>query len=169
MCLGDEIVLGQAVPDDMPDVPILGDLSRRQAVIRRDEEGYVIDPVRLVKVDGRTIERPTTLADGRLIELGAGVRLRFRRPHPLSGTARLEFVSPHRTQPALDGVLLMADSCILGPGPQSHIIARDLAAEVVLFRQGAGLACRADGELPIDVASTQAPRADHDSIACRGR
>ena len=112
----------------------------------------MIDPVRMVKVDGRAIERSTTLADGRLIELGNGVRLRFRRPHPLSGTARLEFVSHHRTLPALDGVLLMADSCILGPGPQCHVVARDLTGEVVLFRKGAGLACRTAGPLRIDGA-----------------
>ncbi|HEV3415494.1 MAG TPA: FHA domain-containing protein [Pirellulales bacterium] len=150
VCLGDEIVLGQAASENSPDVPILGDLSRRHALIHRDEEGYVIDPVRLVKIDGRAIERPTTLADGRMIELGNGVRLRFRRPHPLSFTARLELVSHHRTLPALDGVLLMADSCIVGPGPQSHVVARDLAGEVVLFRQGAGLACRTAGQIKID-------------------
>jgi hypothetical protein len=150
VCLGDEIVLGQAASENYPDVPILGDLSRRHALIHRDEEGYVIDPVRLVKIDGRAIERPTTLADGRMIELGNGVRLRFRRPHPLSFTARLELVSHHRTLPALDGVLLMADSCIVGPGPQSHVVARDLAGEVVLFRQGAGLACRTAGQIKID-------------------
>lgn len=151
VCLGDEIVLGQAVPEGSPDVPIIGDLSRRHAVIHRDEEGYVIEPVRGVKVDGKTIEHSMTLTDGRVIELGGGgVRLRFQRPHPLSGTARLEFISHHRTLPALDGVLLMADSCIMGPGPQSHIIARELTDEVVLFRQGAGLACRTIGQLRID-------------------
>ena len=150
VCLSDEIVLGQAAPEESPDVPILGDLSHRHAVIRRDEEGYVLEPVRSVKVDGRTIERPTTLADGREIELGGGVRLRFRHPHPLSSTARLDFVSHHHMLPALDGVLLMADSCILGPGPQSHVVARDWAADVVLYRQGAGLACRTAGKLRID-------------------
>jgi hypothetical protein len=150
VCLNDEIVLGQAVPEGSPDVPILGDLSRRHAVIHRDEEGYVIEPVRGVKVDGKTIQQSMTLTDGRVIELGTGVRLRFQRPHPLSGTARLEFLSHHRTLPALDGVLLMADSCIMGPGPQSHIVARDLAGDVVLFREGAGLACRTAGQLRID-------------------
>ena len=150
VCLSDEIVLGQAVPEGSPDVPILGDLSRRHAVIHRDEEGYVIEPVRGVKVDGKTIQHSMTLTDGRTIELGTGVRLRFQRPHPLSGTARLEFMSHHRTLPALDGVLLMADSCIMGPGPQSHIVARDLAGDVVLFREGAGLSCRTAGQLRID-------------------
>jgi FHA domain-containing protein len=155
VCLADEIVLGQAADDHGPDVPILGDLSRRHAVIRRDQEGYVVEPLRPMTIDGRLVETPTTLADGRVIELGNGVRLRFRRPHPLSATARLEFVSHHRTQPACDGVLLMADSCIVGPSSQSHVIARDLAAEVVLFRQGGGLGCRAAGVVRIDGAEHQ--------------
>ena len=90
------------------------------------------------------------LADGRMIELGSGVRLRFRRPHPLSATARLEIVSHHRMSPSVDAVLLMADSCILGPGLQSHVVARELASEVVMFRQGDGLACRSKGTLQID-------------------
>jgi hypothetical protein len=150
VCLGDEVVLGQAAAEGSPDVPILADLSRRHAVVRRDAEGYVIEPVRSVKVDGRTIEKPTTLADGRVIELGNGVRLRFRRPHPLSATARLEIVSHHRMSPSVDGVLLMADSCILGPSSQSHVVARELPSEVVLFRQGDGLACRTKGSLHID-------------------
>ncbi len=150
VCLGDEVVLGQSAAESPPDVPLLADLSRRHAVVRRDAEGYVIEPVRHVKVDGRTIERPTTLADGRIIELGDGVRLRFRRPHPLSTTARLDIVSRHRTSPSVDGVLLMAESCILGPGPQSHILAREAGGDVVLFRQGEGLACRAKGKFEID-------------------
>ena len=33
-------------PEGSPDVPILADLSRRHAVVRRDAEGYVIEPVR---------------------------------------------------------------------------------------------------------------------------
>ncbi len=68
-------------------------------------------------------QRTAPLWDGSLIELGEAVRLRFRRPHPLSATARLEFVSRHRTQPSTDAVLLMAESCILGPAsvqPRRH-------------------------------------------------
>ena len=150
VCLGDEVVLGQPTAESSPDVPILADLSRRHAVLRRDSEGYVIEPVRSVKIDGRAIERATTLADGRIIELGDGVRLRFRRPHPLSATARLDLISRHRMSPSVDGVLLMAESCIVGPGPQSHIVARETGGDVVLFRQGDGLVCRAKGKFEID-------------------
>jgi hypothetical protein len=150
VCLSDEVVLGRAGISAAAHVPILGDVSSRHAVIRRDAEGYWLEPVRTVRVDGRLIERPTTLADGQMIELGDSVRLRFRRPHPLSATARLEPASFHRTQPAADGVLLMADACILGSHAHSHVVLPELDADVVLFRQGTGLACRAAGSLRID-------------------
>jgi hypothetical protein len=90
------------------------------------------------------------LADGMKIELGEGVRLAFRRPHALSATARLDFLSNHRTQPSADAVLLMAESCILGPGRHCHVICRDWPREVILFRQDNKLYCRAAGGLEID-------------------
>jgi hypothetical protein len=150
VCLDDEVVLGRSGPLAEAHVPIMGDLSAKHAVIRRDAEGYWLEPLRTVRIDGRPIAAPTTLADGQTIELGDSVRLRFRRPHPLSATARLEPVSRHRTQPAADGVLLMADACILGPQPQSHVVVPELPHDVVLFRQGTGLACRSGRPLTID-------------------
>ena len=109
VCEGQQVVLGQPVPGSPADVPILGDVSRNHATIRRSGEGYLIDPRRSVRIDGKSIASVASLSDGNLIELGSGgVKLRFRRPHPLSGTARLEFASRHRTQPAVDAVLLMA-------------------------------------------------------------
>ena len=44
VCLGQEIVLGQAVPGADVDVPIFGNLARRHGVIRRDAEGYIVTP-----------------------------------------------------------------------------------------------------------------------------
>ncbi|HUY36779.1 MAG TPA: FHA domain-containing protein [Pirellulales bacterium] len=150
VCESNQITLGQPVPGSQVDVPILGDVSRRHAQIRRDGEVYLIDPLRPVRLDGRVIERATSLVDGNLIELGHNVRLRFRRPHPLSATARLEFVSHHRTQPGADAVLLMAESCVLGPGGNSHVVCRDWSGELVLFRQGSPLHCRRPGRFKID-------------------
>jgi hypothetical protein len=74
----------------------------------------------------------------------------FRRPHALSATARLDFSSHHRTQPSADAVLLMADSCVLGPSPHSHVVCRDWPQELVLYRCENRLYCRTDGELNID-------------------
>ncbi|HET6884466.1 MAG TPA: FHA domain-containing protein, partial [Pirellulales bacterium] len=149
VCTRDEVTLGQPVPEAQVDVPILGDLSRRHAKIRRDGEAYLIEPRRPVRLDGRSIDRSTALADGVVIELG-NVRLRFRRPHPLSGTARLEFVTPHRTQPAADAVLLMAESCILGPNAQSHVTCGDWSRDLILYRQADELYCRRSGRFQVD-------------------
>jgi len=150
VCLNDTVVLGQPVRRQTIDVPILGDLSSRHARIRRDEEGYLIEAIREVRVEGRPVSHMVSLSDGNLIQLGEAVRLRFRCPHALSATARLDFLSSHRTQPSSDAVLLMADSCVLGPNLQNHVVCHKWPAEVILYRNGEELFCRTAGTLEID-------------------
>ncbi|MEE8452108.1 MAG: FHA domain-containing protein [Thermoguttaceae bacterium] len=145
VCGANEVTLGQPVRCSSVDIPILGDISSRHASIRRDGEGYVIEAMRDVWVDGRPVDRTALLGDGNDITLGRGVRLSFRRPHALSATVRLDVVSRHRTEPPTDGILLMADSCILGPGPHCHVVCRDWPHEVILYRHGEDLFCRVGG------------------------
>jgi hypothetical protein len=149
VCLADVVELGQSVPGNHVAVPILGNLSRKHARIRR-EDGYVLEPLQRVTVDGKRIETATLLSDGDEIGLGESVRLRFRQPHPLSATAKLEFVSRHRTQPSADAILLMAESCVLGPKWQNHVVCRDWKHDVVLYRRDGDLYCRAMEPLEID-------------------
>jgi len=155
VCCHDTIVIGQPDQSGRVDVPILGDLSRRHAVIRRVGEGYLLEPLRKVRVNGQETGSATSLVDGTVIELGEGVKIRFRRPHPLSATARLEFVSRHRTQPTSDGVLLFAESCVMGPSSKCHVVCPNWPHEVVLFRQGDELFCRSPGEFQIDGENRQ--------------
>jgi hypothetical protein len=151
VCLGDEVALGQPAADGAaPEVPILGDLSRRHAVIRREGENYSIEAFRPVRVDGKSLSRSAPLWDGSTIELGDAVRMKFRRPHPLSATARLDFISRHRTQPSTNGVLLMADTCIMGAAGNSHVVAPRWQHEVVLFRQADELGCRTSAKITVD-------------------
>ncbi len=142
VCMDDEVVLGQPDPSARVDIPILGDLSARHARIRRDGEGYVIEAMRETRVNGRRAEPTALLSDGAKIALGDTVRLLFRRPLALSATARLDFLSRHRTHPSSDAVLLMAEACVLGPRPTSHVVCRDWTCEVVLYRQEGALFCR---------------------------
>jgi len=150
VCLADELIVGQPGDGVGVDIPILADISSRHARIRRDGEGYLIDAFREVRVGGRPVDTTTLLADGSRIEIGAGVKLQMRRPHPLSLTARLDFLSRHRTQPPADAVLLLADSCVLGPKLHSHIHCRDWTREVILFRHDDQLYCHATGRFEID-------------------
>lgn len=149
VCTRDELTIGQPVAGSAVDIPLLGELSRQHARLRRDGEVYLIEPRRPVRLDGRTIDRATALADGMQVELG-NVKLRFRQPHPLSATARLEFVSRHHTQPSADAVLLLAESCILGPGAQSHVLCGDWSQELIVYRQGDDLFCRRKGQFQVD-------------------
>ncbi len=149
VCLQDSVCLGLATPGNAVEVPIMGDLSRQHARLRR-EDGYLIEPLQPVRVNGRLIREPTNLSDGDEIELGESVRLRFRQPHALSATARLEFLSRHRTEPSAAGILLMAESCVLGPKWQDHVVCREWSQDVVLFRRDERLFCRALEPLQID-------------------
>ena len=163
VCLADELIIGQPAGSLYPgsaggaDIPILADISSRHARIRRDGEGYLIDAIREVRVGGRPVESTELLADGSRIEIGRGVTLQLRRAHPLSLTARLDFLSRHRTQPPADAVLLLADSCVLGPNPHSHIVCRNWTREVILFRHDEKFYCHAAGRFEID------------GVACRNR
>lgn len=150
VCLGTEIVIGQAIPGNKVDLPLKGDLSRRHAILRREGENYLLEPLADVRVEGRAITSSVILSDGDELEFGAGVKLRFRKPHVLSASARLEFVSRHRTQPYADGILLMAESCVLGPKWHNHVVCRDWTDDVVLYRQDHDLFCRSMRPLEID-------------------
>lgn len=149
VCLGARVTLGQAVPDAFPDVPLLADVSRTHAALTRDPEGYVIEAVRPVQVNGQSVQK-TLLQPGDTVTLGATCRIQFTQPVPASATARLDLVSGQRLPLAVDGVLLMADTLVLGPGPQAHVTVPDLAKPVILFRHKDGLGVRYGGTLIVD-------------------
>jgi hypothetical protein len=94
--------------------------------------------------------RTAPLRDGDVIRLGDTVELEFRQPSPVSSTARLAIVSRHRLPLSVDGVLLMAETCIIGPSSQAHVAAPGLGDPVVLYRQGSALWCRASGGFDVD-------------------
>jgi len=149
VCLDDRILLGRAGHDSHADVPLMGDLSRNHATLVRDGDGYVLRAHQPTFVNGRPVET-ATLRDGDVIRLGSTVELEFCQPSPVSATARLAIMSRHRLPLAVDGVLLMAETCIISDSPQAHIPATGLNEPVVLYRQGPALWCRASGGFEVD-------------------
>jgi hypothetical protein len=150
VCLADEVWIGQAGAGSDVAIGIQAELSRKHAKLTRSGDGYVIEAAHPVAIDGRPIVGKRVLIDGDELELGRGVRVRFRQPHSLSATARLEMVSRHRLQPHCDAIVLMAESCVLGPKWQDHIICKDWANDVVLYRQQERLFCRMSEPTQID-------------------
>jgi tetratricopeptide (TPR) repeat protein len=154
VCLGNRVTLGQAAPDAAIDIPLYADVSRLHATLTRDTEGYLLEASRPVQLNARPVEK-ALLQPGDRLTLGSCCQLRFHQPVPVSATARLDLVSGHRLPLAVDGVLLMAETLVLGPGPQAHVIVPELKQPVVLFRQKEGLGVRWSGNLVVDGQSFQ--------------
>lgn len=150
VCLGNEVVIGQPTPGSEIDIPVRADLSRRHATIRREGENYILTPIHHAKVDGHTVVGPTLLRDNSLVELGDSLKLRFTKPHTLSATAVLRIESKHKTEPAVDAVVLMSESCVLGPRLHSHICCPAWMSDLVLFRRGDEVQFRSREILEID-------------------
>jgi hypothetical protein len=148
VCLGNAVRLGQANPGSTVDIPILGDLSSNHATIIRDGEGYLVRSESDLWVNGQAT-RQAALRDRDIVRLGRSVELRFSLPCPVSETARLQLISRHRLHLSLAGILLMADTCVLGPA-RSHVQTAGAAGQVVLYRQGDGMGCRGDEPVEVD-------------------
>jgi hypothetical protein len=144
VCLSSRVTFGQATADGPVDVPLFADVSRLHAELARDGEGYVVESGKGVLVNGQRSTR-SLLAAGDRVTLGATCQFLFHRPVPVSGTARLELTSGHRLPVAVDGVILMANEVMIGPGPGAHVVVPDLPAPVVLYRSRDGLGVRVPG------------------------
>jgi len=149
VCLAPRVTFGQAVADGPVDVPLFADLSRLHAELSRDVEGYILESARDVFVNGIAHPRAVLRAGDRLT-LGPTCQMIFHQPVPISPSARLELVSGHRLPLAVDGVILMAESLILGPGPHVHVPLPDAPGNVVLFRNKDGLGLRFSGAFKVD-------------------
>jgi hypothetical protein len=153
VCLGARLVFGQALFDGQVDVPLVADVSRLHATLSRDSEGYVLEAVRPVQVNGQSSTH-ALLRPGDRVTLGTSCQFQFLQPVPVSTSARLDLVSGHRLPVAVDAVLLMADTLVLDGGAQAHVSVPDLKHPVVLFRHKDGLGVRHAGRLTVNGTKT---------------
>lgn len=153
VCTGSHVTIGQAAADAPIDVPIFADLAKVHATLSRDAEGYILESSRGAMINGKSVTR-AALKSGDRITLGSTCQLAFDQPSPLSPTARLDLVSGHRFQMAVDAILLMADLLVLGPGDEPHVplSSRD---EVTLYRGPDGLSVRCPGKFRVDTFQFQ--------------
>lgn len=137
--LAREFLIGGPNPVQKPgQIALQARLSRRQAGIVRSGESYLVLSERGVIVGDSPRQTEHLLADGAVLDLGEGVSLRFRMPHRLSPSARLEFLSDHRPVRRADAVILMSGTCLLGPGSDCHLVCPGWSQTVILLeRQGA--------------------------------
>src|SRR5262245_12034297 len=149
VCLGGRLTFGQALPEARVDVPLVADVSRLHATLTRDGEGYVLEAVRPVQVNGGMVTRALLQPNDR-VTVGASCQFLFRLPVPGSTTARLDLVSGHRLPTSVEGVVVMAETLVLSAEPQAHVQVGELKRPVVLFRHRDGLGMRHHGEMRVN-------------------
>ncbi len=151
VCLADMIAIGgPSTGVNAADVPLLANLSRRHITFLRSGERYVLHAHAATSVGGRPVNEKCDLADGAELQLGTSVRLRFRIPSVVSGSARLEFLSDHRPASAADGVVLMSDTCLMGPSAENHIRCPAWPSSLLLFRRDGNLRVKGREDLFLD-------------------
>jgi hypothetical protein len=149
VCLQPRVSLGQATSDSYVDLPLFADISRLHGYLTRDAEGYMLEALRPVTVNGKPSEK-ALLHDGDSLGLGAHCKLRFRQPVSISTTAKLTVTSDHRMPLALDGILLMAETCVLGDTPDAHIEVPGLRKPVILVRRKDDFVVQTAGAFEVD-------------------
>lgn len=150
VCPGSSNIIGQAVPNANIQIPLTGDLQRRHVRIESVDGAHLIHPLGQVSIDERDVTESVALCDGQSISLGHGPQLQFKKTHPLSSTAFLDFTSRHRTQPWSDGVLLASGPIMLGPDPKCHVVCPKWPATLMLFHRDGKWLARCAGKLEID-------------------
>ena len=137
------------VSEPEADIALVANLSRSHASIQRIDENYILSPKSSVQIQSRSISYDTVLPDSCEITLGDSVRLSFSIPTPLSATAKMTFASEHRPRTSVDGVILMAETCLLGPSASDHILCRNWSESVVLVQTPTGIVAKSKQDLQI--------------------
>ncbi len=155
MLLSEEVLVGRMnsttnPPFDDADISWMGNLSRRHLTLRRTGDDYVVQPLARTSLQGRVITEPTWLPSPCELLLNDSVRLKFELCSPLSASARIEVLSNHRGRWPVQGIILMADTCLLGAGPENHIRCPSWPSQLVLVRRDGGLAIKSRETLTIN-------------------
>lgn len=138
------------------DLSLLANLSRHHATIEREGESYLLTPLGRAAIGGRPISSPEPLSDGSEFVLGSNVRMRFRIPSSMTNTARIDFVSEHRPRQFVNAVILMDETCLLGPGVEHHVPCPVWKEAVVLFKREERFWCKSRSGVSVNGSSHSA-------------
>jgi hypothetical protein len=150
VCADNVNTIGQAVPRANISIPIIGDLRGRHARLETVGGQHLLQALGSVTVDSEKLVVPVELKHQQIIELDGGVKLKYTQSHPLSKSARLDFVSRHRTQPWSDAVLIASQSIVLGPNRDNHVFCPVWASDLIIFQRKDKWFCRTREPFEID-------------------
>ena len=151
--------LGQAINSSKVDIGIQGNLRSHHANFERVQGGHVLEPIGKLSVDGVELDSKFVLKNGQILAFEGGVELAYCQTHALSKTARLDFVSRHRSVPWADAVILPVNSIILGPNRSNHVVCPAWDENLVLFERSGKWFCRSPRAMEVDGKSVTAEAA----------
>jgi hypothetical protein len=125
------------------DIGLLADCPRRAGEIVCSQGDFFWDDGRkkssLRRGSGRSVDAtaaPVWITHGQTLPVPGSARVIFRQPSALCGSAVLGVLPPHRFSDHVDGVILVHDSFLIGPGEDCHIRCDPLTAPVIVTRRG---------------------------------
>tara|TARA_R110002073_G_scaffold49466_12_gene132044 strand:+ start:5819 stop:6403 length:585 start_codon:yes stop_codon:yes gene_type:complete len=127
---GERWTIGGAGPAGTSDVRIHSDLARIAGTLSRREDSYFWEFA--------DAARPAELVlSGRPLSMTGSASLIFRHPSPLSRSAVLTLMPPHRFAGHVDEVILADETLLMGATADCHIKVAHLGSEkVVITRRG---------------------------------
>lgn len=132
---GDRIGIGRGGPGATAELPLLSDLSERQAEIVRAGEDYFVVSQSGVELAGDRVDH-ALLQDGDRVRLGKRIRLRFRRPSLKSSAAALDLGEGVRTETDCRRVLLWSGPILLGSTRECHVHLASGQGDFVMVERG---------------------------------
>jgi len=146
----DEVTIGGSGSTGSADVALMANLARKHATVQRSGESYVLQAHAPVHAGGKAVHGSVDLTDDQELLLGESVRLKFRMPTVMSGSARIEFLSDHRPKHAVDGIVIMDETCLLGPHADNHVRCPGWKDTVLLYRKQGEVWCKARSDIFVD-------------------
>lgn len=153
LCVGSRVTVGGprgSSTDRQPaDIAFLANLSRHHATFARSGDSLLLEAHGDTTVNGRRVNDFEGLGADSEVVFGSSVRTLVTMPSELSLTARIDVRTHHRLEHTVDGIILFADTCLLGPSPDSHVRCSDWPESVLLTRRDGQFFCRSRTDLVV--------------------
>ncbi|MFN0137127.1 MAG: FHA domain-containing protein [Phycisphaerae bacterium] len=137
----DLVRIGRGGSSQKMDVPMPADIQSHHADIVQSGDDYFIVAHGPVRVNQKPVTK-VLLRDGDRILLGATTKLVFSRPSVKSETAVLRLADRNRLPQDVSVVVLLRDTCLIGPQESCHVRTREGEDRVLLFERDGQLLAR---------------------------
>jgi hypothetical protein len=133
LLVGEAFQIGRGCADRNVDIPLVADVPSSAGTVRRTGDDYYWYPA---DADSSTHSGAGHWCNPKEPIAGLGsADLRLSKPSPLCNTAVMTLKPPHRFGDHVDAVLLVQDTCLVGPSADCHVRCRSLSSTLILLHR----------------------------------